>query len=108
MTRHARLGHALCRLLPGQVARVCPVAKPKPKKQRFMWSRDARRVQVLGAKAFVRVFDHEGRTWQVPARPGHLTGLLDGIYQADPECATRIVAELDAAGIVHGWTEPGR
>jgi hypothetical protein len=78
----------------------------KQKEQRFMWSRDASRVQVLGNGQFVRIFDHEGRTWQVPARPGHLSGLLDGMYEADPECALRIVAELAAADIDHGWVEP--
>lgn len=78
----------------------------RPNEQRFIWSRDARRVQILGRGQFVRVADHEGRTWQVPARPGHLSGLLDGIYKADPECALRVVAELDAADIDHGWVEP--
>lgn len=77
-----------------------------PKVERFQWSRDAARVQPLGNGSFVRVADHLGRSHQLPARPGHLSGLLEAVYADDPECALRIAAELEAANVDHGWVEP--
>lgn len=77
---------------------------PKAKKQeRFQWSRDASRVQVLGNGSVVRVFDHEGKAHQVPARPAFISGVLDAINAEDAECAERVSGELRAAGVVFDW-----
>ena len=80
------------------------MAPKKPDK--FHWARDAARVQRLGDGSWVRLFDHEGRSHHLPARPGVLGGVLDAIYAEDPECAQRIVTQLGAAGIDPEWVLP--
>lgn len=87
-------------------ATVPLVATRRKPAERFQWSREASRVQVLGSNTFVRIADHEGRNYQLPARPGHLSGLLEAVYAEDPECALRIAAELEAAHIDPGWAAP--
>lgn len=64
----------------------------------YHWARDANRVQVLGAGEWVRVFDHKGQGHHVPARPGVIAGVLEAVAGEDPECAERIVADLEALG----------
>lgn len=96
-THHPRTQQRVVDTLPS----VATAKKP----EQFHWSRDSRRVQPLG-DTFVRVFDHKGKSWQIPSRAGHLSGLLDGIYEDDPECALRIAGELDSLAIEHGWSEP--
>lgn len=79
------------------------MAAPKKKQERFQWSRDVSRVQVLGHGKLVRVFDHEGKAHQIPARPAFIGGVLDAIYAEDPECAERVINELAAAGLGVDW-----
>jgi hypothetical protein len=68
------------------------------KEQSFHWSREARRVQVLGGGTNVRIFDHEGLSWVLHDRDANcafeLQALLAYIADHDRECAERIYSEL--------------
>jgi len=69
----------------------------KKKEQSFHWSREASRVQVLGADN-IRVSDHEGLSWVLDGRQvdsaRKVQTLLAMVGEADPECRDRIYAEL--------------
>jgi len=66
--------------------------------QSFQWSREARRVQVLGGGHAIRISDHHGLAWTLIdsdldcAR--NLQRLLELIRSEDAECAERILDEL--------------
>jgi hypothetical protein len=70
---------------------------------RYAWDRNARRVQPLAAA--VRVFTHTGRAVTVDTL-ADLDELVAQVDAADPECATRIAAELEA--IAPGITAAAR
>jgi hypothetical protein len=63
----------------------------------FQWSREARRVQVLGADN-LRVFDHKGYAWTLngrnPNAAADLQALLADVRHHDSDCAERILDEL--------------
>jgi hypothetical protein len=67
------------------------------KEQPFQWSREARRVQVLGADN-LRVFDHKGYAWTLngrnPNAAADLQALLADVRGHDADCAERIYSEL--------------
>lgn len=63
-------------------------------------------MQPLGNGEWVRLFDHEGRSHHLPARPGVLGGVLDAVYGDDPECAERIAREIADLGIDSEWSPP--
>jgi hypothetical protein len=69
--------------------------------QTFQWSREARRVQVLGGGTNVRIFDHEGLSWVLHDRDAGcaaaLQTLLAYVADHDKECAERIYSELPEA-----------
>jgi hypothetical protein len=69
----------------------------KKKADVFQWSREARRVQVLGADN-LRVFDHKGLAWTLNGRnmnaAADLQRLLTLIGDEDAECRDRIVDQL--------------
>ena len=71
------------------------------KEQSFHWSRDARRVQVLGGGTNVRIFDHEGLSWVLHDRDAGcaaaLQTLLAYVADHDSDCAERILDELPEA-----------
>jgi len=66
--------------------------------QSFQWSREARRVQVLGGGHAIRISDHHGLAWTLIAsdldRARNLQRLLELIRSEDAECAERILDEL--------------
>jgi hypothetical protein len=68
------------------------------KEQSFHWSREARRVQVLGGGTNVRIFDHAGLAFVLQDRDANcafeLQTLLAYIADHDKECAERIYSEL--------------
>jgi hypothetical protein len=68
------------------------------KEQSFHWSREARRVQVLGGGTNVRIFDHAGLAFVLQDRDANcafeLQALLAYIADHDKECAERIYSEL--------------
>jgi hypothetical protein len=68
------------------------------KEQSFHWSREARRVQVLGGGTNVRIFDHAGLAFVLQDRDANcafeLQALLAYIADHDRECAERIYSEL--------------
>jgi hypothetical protein len=70
----------------------------KKSDQSFHWSREARRVQVLGGGTNVRIFDHEGLSWVMQDRDANcafeLQALLAYVADHDKECAERIYSEL--------------
>ena len=69
----------------------------KRKTETFQWSREASRVQVLGAEN-VRIFDHQGCAWTLNGRAlnaaADLQRLVRMIAEEDAECAARIVDQL--------------
>jgi hypothetical protein len=69
--------------------------------QSFQWSREARRVQVLGGGTNVRIFDHEGLSWVLHDKDAGcaaaLQALLAYVGDHDKECAERIYSELPEA-----------
>jgi hypothetical protein len=65
--------------------------------EKFHWSRDVSRVQVLNGGKAVRIFDHCGLSWVIQAEidaSRRLQQLVADIEAADPECAQRISSEL--------------
>jgi hypothetical protein len=70
----------------------------KKASQSFQWSREARRVQVLGGGHAIRISDHHGLAWTLIASDldcaRNLQRLLDLIRSEDAECAERILDEL--------------
>jgi hypothetical protein len=70
----------------------------KKSDQSFHWSREARRVQVLGGGTNVRIFDHAGLAFVLQDRDANcafeLQALLAYIADHDTECAERIYSEL--------------
>jgi hypothetical protein len=70
----------------------------KKTNQSFHWSREARRVQVVGGGTNVRIFDHEGLSWVLHDRDAGcaaaLQTLLAYVADHDRECAERIYSEL--------------
>jgi hypothetical protein len=66
---------------------------------RYLWARDARRVQVLGGGSWVRLFDHVGAGWHVRASVDGVLPVVAGVAAVDVECAERLVAGLAAAGM---------
>ena len=69
----------------------------KRKDERFQWSREASRVQVLGAEN-VRIFDHQGLAWTLNGKQvnvaADLQRLLAMIGDEDAECRDRIYDQL--------------
>ena len=69
----------------------------KRKDERFQWSREASRVQVLG-DANIRVFDHKGLAWTLNGRAINaakdLQRLLELVASEDSECRDRIYEQL--------------
>ena len=68
------------------------------KEQSFHWSREARRVQVLGGGTNVRIFDHEGFAWTLGDTDvdcaEKLQAFLADVRDHDSDCAERILDEL--------------
>jgi hypothetical protein len=66
--------------------------------QSFHWSREARRVQVLGGGTNVRIFDHEGFAWTLGDTDvdcaEKLQAFLADVRDHDSDCAERILDEL--------------
>jgi len=69
----------------------------KKSDDRFHWSREASRVQVLGADN-LRIFDHRGLAWTLSGKQvnaaADLQRLLAMIGDEDAECRDRIVDQL--------------
>ncbi len=67
------------------------------KEDRFHWSREASRVQVLG-DVNVRIFDHKGCAWTLNGKQinaaADLQRLLAMIGDEDAECRDRIYDQL--------------
>ena len=66
--------------------------------ERFQWSREAQRVQVLGHGHAVRIFDHTGCAWTLISSDlgvaANLQRLLAMIGDEDAECRERIYDQL--------------
>ena len=70
---------------------------PKAKQEKYLWSREASRVQSCGGGAWLRVFDHKGKSRMIPTSLAGIPvwdAFLVEVREADAECAERIEAEL--------------